>query len=186
MINDFGAPAAENQKGRHLIEFSDPKIESHNILHIFLTAITPQKDLFKPMVPSDRRVVQEIRCYKGRNQNVITPIDIFVAAAQLDLPYVAAKVIEVYTIADIVSKVPVTWPVLSSHAEFDIENLEPKAWEMIPGIYMRALYRASTPFYPLQSPHSANNYCTRCRQYTTKNSQKAAKFLEEVLAPSKE
>ncbi|ODN74870.1 hypothetical protein L202_07173 [Cryptococcus amylolentus CBS 6039] len=190
MINDFGAPAAENQEGCHLLEFSDPKIESSNILHIFLAAGGPGDTLLSVM-----RFTEKWDCQmagqnltkgllelarQGRDQNVITPIDIFVAAAQLNLPDIAAKVIEVYTITYYVSEVTVTWPVLSSRAEFSIENLEPKAWEMIPGIYMRALYRASTASYPsLRYSSSVNpSYCA------TTSSQKAAKFLKEVLAPS--
>ncbi|TYJ52252.1 hypothetical protein B9479_007158 [Cryptococcus floricola] len=195
MINDIPPPTPGGTDPR-LIEFSDPDIEGYKTLHLFLAVVTQNslegaiardetdggrgETLISAMRFAEKwdcgMAAHLITLYlmelarRGRDQDIIDPFDIFVIAAQLDLPHIAAKVIELYTgkedAADSASQSPTsTWPFLLSGEMVDIDTLEDEAWQVVPGSYLRALYRASTR--------------------GGSNAQRAAKFLEAVTRPKK-
>ncbi|ODN91344.1 hypothetical protein L198_05855 [Cryptococcus wingfieldii CBS 7118] len=162
MINDIGSTDTR------LIEFSDPDIEGYKTLHLFLAVVTQN---------SLEGAIARDETGGGRGETLLSA---------LDLPHIAAKVIELYTpktdAADSASKSPTsTWPFLLSGGLVDIGKLEDEAWQVIPGKYLRALHRAST--------NSAGaRLCSYCNDYTSKeanSAQRAAKFLEEVTGPKK-
>ncbi|ODN91343.1 hypothetical protein L198_05854 [Cryptococcus wingfieldii CBS 7118] len=176
MLNDIPSPPPASGNS-HPIELTDPKIEGHKTLHLFLAIVTGE-DL-KDAVARDQivgargemllavmRFAEKWDCPiatrlltfslmelagKGLHQRVVSRWDIFVIAAQMGLPEIAAKVIEVYR-ADIASSdpeissyPPPSWPIfLGAYPEFAISSLKPEAWGVIPSHYLHALYRAST------------------------------------------
>ncbi|ODO01767.1 hypothetical protein I350_06596 [Cryptococcus amylolentus CBS 6273] len=135
-------PPAPGSSDPRLIEFSDPDIEGYKTLHLFLAVVTQNslegalrddtgggigETLLFAMRFAEkwdcRMAAHLMTLYlmelarRGRDQDIIDPFDIFVIAAQLDLPHIAAKVIELYTrkedAADSASKSPTsTWPFL--------------------------------------------------------------------------
>ncbi|WVQ75312.1 hypothetical protein IAR50_004928 [Cryptococcus sp. DSM 104548] len=134
MLIDISPPTAqqESHSSPRLIEFTDPNIENYRILH-FLLAVITRKTLDGAMVRDENatgnrgdtllstmRFAEKWDCGlatllmtlnlmdlagKGRNQVIISSFDIFVIAAQLNLPHIAAKVIEVYR-ANVHRKLP--------------------------------------------------------------------------------
>ncbi|ODO01768.1 hypothetical protein I350_06597 [Cryptococcus amylolentus CBS 6273] len=189
LLNDIPSPPPGSDSP-HSIEFTDPKIEGYKTLHLFLAIVTGE-DL-KDAVARDQvvrgrgetllAVMRFALAGKGLDQGVVSRLDIFVIAAQMGLPEIAAKVFEVYKTKVALKHPPPSWPLfVYPHADFDISSLTPEAWGFIPSHYLHALYQAS----PSKDPDDdeEEDWCKYCETFGESkwlSSVRAVKFLEEL------
>ncbi|WVQ75313.1 hypothetical protein IAR50_004929 [Cryptococcus sp. DSM 104548] len=160
MIDDLPSPTSETDSPR-LIELTDPNIEGYKTLHLFLAVVT-ETDLDGAIAGDEEvgkrgdtifMVARLMTLYliglagKGQEQNINSPFDLFIVAAQMNLPDIAATVIRVYetdqsAAAELMASAA-TWPFLPNDKMFGIPFLSPGVWDVIPSNYLRAVYEAS-------------------------------------------